>query len=157
MTASHLSNDFGELDEVRLLARQQRATLEEGNHALEKVGPVSNDQHDRSVTLAVRLDVAASEPFPDQLEHLSSVSVLADVELRDELKAESTARIPLHRNRKASFSVDVPSDVAIQPFLLIVRTRYVVTIVNALSDVTMSSAGYSDVPAYSRLLQLPGR
>jgi hypothetical protein len=42
-----------------------------------------------------------------------------------------------------------------EPFLLIVRTRHVVTIVNARSDVTMSSAGCSEFPAYSRLLQLP--
>jgi len=42
-----------------------------------------------------------------------------------------------------------------EPFLLIVRTRHVVTIVNDRSDVTMSSAGYSEIPAYSRLLQLP--
>src|ERR671918_1028609 len=42
-----------------------------------------------------------------------------------------------------------------EPFLLIVRTRHLVTIVSVWSDVTMSSAGYSEIPAYSRLLQLP--
>src|SRR5438105_5033688 len=45
----------------------------------------------------------------------------------------------------------------IESFLLIARTRHVVTIVNARSDVTMSSAGCSGIPAFSRLLQLPGR
>jgi len=39
-----------------------------------------------------------------------------------------------------------------ESFLLIVRTRHVFTIVNILSDGTMSSAGFSDVPAYSRIL-----
>ncbi len=151
MTASHLPNHLSELHEVRLLARQQRATLEEWDDAVQEVGPVSNDQHNRPIMSAVRFDVAASEPLSNQLEHLSPVSVLADVKLGDELKTESTARITLHRDRKASFSVDVPSDVAIQPFLLIVRTRHVVTIVNIHSDVTMSSAGSSEFPAYSQI------
>src|SRR5256714_12535987 len=50
-----------------------------------------------------------------------------------------------------SFSVDVTRDVAIQPFLLIVRTRHVVTIVNAWSDVHVSSAGCSEFPANSQI------
>jgi len=41
---------------------------------------------------------------------------------------------------------------ASESFLLIVRTRHVFTIVNVPSDATMSSAGYTDVPAYSRIL-----
>ena len=44
---------------------------------------------------------------------------------------------------------------ASESFLLIVRTRHVFTIVNAASDGTMSSAGYTDVPAYSRIFQPP--
>src|SRR5262249_12795719 len=108
-------------------------------------------QNDRLVTSAVRLDVAASESLSYQLENLSPVSVLADVKLRNELKTETTARITLHRNRKASFSVDVPCDVAIQPFLRIVRTRQVVTILNAQSDDTMSRAVYSEFPANSQI------
>jgi hypothetical protein len=40
-----------------------------------------------------------------------------------------------------------------RPFLLIVRTGHIVTL-PFVSD-GMSSAGYSDVPAYSRVLQLP--
>ena len=151
VTESHPSNDLSELLEVRLLARQQRATFEEGDYTLKKVTPVSDHQHNRRVTLAVRLDVAASEPFSNQLEHLSPISVLADMELGDELKTETTTRITLHRNREASFSVYVACDVTVQPFLLIVRTRHVVTIVNAWSDATMSSAGFSEFPAYGRI------
>src|SRR6185312_6446554 len=41
----------------------------------------------------------------------------------------------------APFSVYITRDIAVQPFLLIVRTRHVVTIVNVRQDVTMSSAG----------------
>ena len=38
-----------------------------------------------------------------------------------------------------------------KPFLLIVRTRRIVT----AAQQAASSAGYSEIPAYSRLLQLP--
>jgi hypothetical protein len=63
------------------------------------------------------------------------------------------ARLPDEADREASFSVykaDYPAKLD-QSFLLIVRTRHVVTIVNAESDVTMSSAGYSEFPAYSQM------
>ncbi len=151
VTESHSSHNQGEPFDVRLLARQQDISLEERNYPLEQIRAVADDQHNCSVTLAVRLDVTASKPLPDQLEHLRPVSILADMELRNELKTETAARITLHRHREASFSVDVPCDVAVQPFLLIVRTRHVVTIVNVRSDVTMSSAGYSEFPAYGRI------
>src|SRR5262249_18452624 len=117
------------------LRREHWGSLEERNHAVEELAAVTHHQDERSIALAVRSYSAASEPRTDQLEHLSPVAVLADMELRNELKAVVAAWIALHRDREASFSVDVPCDVAIQPFLLIVRTRHVVTIVNVWSDV----------------------
>src|SRR4029077_8253640 len=105
---------------------------------------------------AVRLDVATVESLSDQLEDLSPLAVLADVELRNELKTNTARLVALHRDREASFSVDVTRDVAVQPFLLIVRTRHVVTIVNVRPDVTMSSAGYSEFPAYSQIYRQQG-
>jgi hypothetical protein len=57
------------------------------------------------------------------------------MELRNQLKPDATRRIALNRDREAAFSVDVTRDVAIQPFLLIVRTRHVVTSVNVRPDV----------------------
>ena len=57
-----------------------------------------------------------------------------DMELGNQLEPDATARVALHRDREASFSVYITRDVAVQPFLLIVRTRHVVTIVNARSD-----------------------
>src|SRR4029453_13882179 len=38
----------------------------------------------------------------------------------------------------------------------IVRTRHVVTIVNAWSDVTISSAGFSEFPAFGRIYRQQG-
>ena len=72
------------------------------------------------------------------------------------------ARLPNEADGEASFSVyktDHPAAKLDQSFLLIVRTRHVVTIVNDLSDVTMSSAGYSDIPAYGQMhtVLLPAR
>ena len=67
-----------------------------------------------------------------------------------------TAWLPYEADREASFSVyktDHPATELNQPFLLVSRTRHIVTR-EILSDIT-SSAGYSDVPAYSQVLQLP--
>ena len=151
VATSHLSNDGGEFLELHLLGRENRVALEERNHALEQVVAIAHDEDECSITFAVRSDVAATKSPTDQLQHLSPVTVLADMKLRNQLKPDATGRVALHRDREASFSVDVTRDVAIQPFLLIVRTRHVVTIVNVRSDVTMSSAGYSEFPAYSQI------
>ena len=135
MTESHPSDDVSELAKVRLLRRKDRDAFEERNDALEKRLTLTNYEHQRLIMLAIRLDVATAEPVANQLENLSPVTVLADMELRNELKPDATRTVSLHRDREASFSVHVPCDVAVQPFLLIVRTRHVVTIVNAWSDV----------------------
>jgi len=140
-----------------MLRREKGTSLEERNHSLEQIAAVSNHKNESSVAFAVGLDVATAESLPNYLEYLSPVAVLADVELGNELKPDTTRRVSLHRDREASFSVDVPRDVAVQPFLLIVRTRHVVTIVNVRSDVpTMSSAGFSEFPAYSQIYRQQG-
>jgi hypothetical protein len=66
--------------------------------------------------------------------------------------------MPLDAHGHGTFAFDEAGEkpvrrfVASESFLLIVRiTRHVVTIVNIQSDITMSSAGYPDVPAYSRI------
>ena len=62
--------------------------------------------------------------------------------------------LPNETDREATFSVyktAYPTTELDQPFLLIVRTRHVVTMVNAASDATMSSAGYSEFPAYGQM------
>jgi hypothetical protein len=109
--------------------------LEEGNDAREQVVAVAHHENQSPIASTVWSYAPASEPPLDQLEHLSPVAVLADVELRDELKPDAAGRIALHRDRETAFSVDVTRDVTIQPFLLIVRTRHVVTTVNVRPDV----------------------
>jgi len=62
--------------------------------------------------------------------------------------------LPNEADGEASLSVyetDHPATLLVESFLLIVRTRHVVTIVNVASDDTMSSARYSEFPAYSQM------
>ena len=146
-----LPDDLSKRLDVCLLRREQRVRFEEWDDAFEKVVPFTDDIYDCAILQAIRPDSAATESIPDQLENLSPVTVLADMELRNKLKPEATRCVALNRHREASFSVDVTRDVTVQPFLLIVRTRHVVTTVNIRSDVTMSSAGYSEFPAYSQI------
>ena len=132
---SKLSNDGCERFEVRVLRRENGVAFEERNHAFEQIVAVTNHEDECPITLAIRSDAAATKPRADELEDLRPVTVLADMELRNELKSDATGRVALHRDREASFSVYITRDVAIQPFLLIVRTRHVVTIVNVRQDV----------------------
>src|SRR6266516_217558 len=68
------------------------------------------------------------------------------------------ARMLLDAHRERSFAFDesrkepLGTLVARESFLLIARTRHVVTTVNVRSDVTVSSSGYSGIPAFSRIL-----
>ena len=139
-----------------MLRRKEGTSLEERNYSIEQILAVSNHKNESSIAFAIRLDVATAEPTLDYLEDLSPVAILADMELGNELKSNTTRRVSLHRDREASFSVDVPRDIAVQPFLLIVRTRHVVTIVNIRPDITMSSAGFSEFPAYSQIYRQQG-
>jgi hypothetical protein len=148
---SHSPDDLGELLEFRLLGREEWISFEEGDHTLDERSAIPDDEHEGSVASAVRLDVATTQLLSDQVEHLSSVAILADVELGNELKSDAAGSIALHQDREAPFSVVVTRDVAVQPFLLIVRTRHVVTIVNVRPDVTMSSARCSEFPALGRI------
>ena len=78
------------------------------------------------------------------------------LEPRGPARDRACCSVALHRDREAAFSVDVSCYVAVQSFLLIVRTRHVVTIVNVWPDVTMSSAGFTEFPAYGRIYRQQG-
>ena len=106
---SQLPDDASELQEVRVLRREHRVSLEEGDDALEEVLALARDEDECSITCAVRPDAAAAQSLLNQLEHLSPVTVLADMKLRDELKSDATRRVALHRDREASFSSTYPA------------------------------------------------
>ena len=86
------------------------------------------------------------------METLGAPFPLSHRELVRHLKAGLVAAsrrpvwLPNEPDREASFSVyktDHPTTLLDQPFLLVFRTRHVVTIVYGLSDATMSNAGYT--------------
>ena len=112
------------------------------------------------VVTPVEVKPAHAEELMELLERSHAAHTLRNGKPMNHLVAGSVADpsrpigLTNEADREASFSVyetDDPADLD-QSFLLIVRTRHVVTIVNARSDGTMSSAGCSDVPAYSRIL-----
>ncbi len=79
-----------------MLRRKKGTSLEERNHPLEQIFAVSNHKDERSIAFAIGLDVATAEPLADYLEYLGPVTILADMELRNELKPETTRRVALH-------------------------------------------------------------
>ena len=104
-----------------------------------------------------RCDRAVIEDLPRELEKRPAAFMLVQKELWTSNEAEP-ARVLLDAHRERSFSFDesrkepLGTLVARESFLLIVRTRHVVTTVNVRSDVTVSSAGCSGIPAFSRIL-----
>ena len=107
----------------------------------------------------VRYDLAHTEELIEFVQTRDASRALRTHELMRHLPAgfvagpTSSALLSDKADREASFSVyetDNPAS-SDQPFLLIVRTRHVVTIVNVRPDGTISSAGYSEFPAYGQM------
>ena len=129
LLGNHRSHDAREGQELLLLAAQKGLRLEERDDLREKIVAFSHHENDRHVSRApmIRLDPAAVEPMSDEVEDLTPLGALTDVELRNELPTVLRARVPLDRNVERAFSVYVARDVGIQPFLLINRTLHIVT------------------------------
>jgi hypothetical protein len=156
LTSIHRSNNSGEDEEVLLLTAQKRLRLEEGNHLCQEIAPFPDHEHQSGVlrSAMVLAYPSAAEPSQYQVQDLTPLRILADMELRNELPLGPRPRIPLDGDVKRPFSVDVTRNVGIQPFLLIDRTCRIVTAhvqrVIATSDMA-SSAGFSVFPAFSRI------
>jgi hypothetical protein len=76
---------------------------------------------------------------PDALSTLRHHEVMRDLVSGFVTSSSRSIRLPNESNREASFSVyktDHPATELNQPFLLVCRTRHVVTMVDALSDAT---------------------
>ena len=158
----------GELLEILLLRAPHRIPLEERDDRLQEIRATTHGVaiHVLPVVVIPPIweDVANTEVLTETLEARDAGGALRDRELVRHLETGSVAssphavRLPHEADREASFSVyetDHPATELDQPFLLVFRTRHVVTIVNAASDVTMSSAGYSGFPAYSQMRTAP--
>ena len=153
LTESHRSHNRCELLEVLLLRGQKWRLLKERNHVLKQITSSSDDINHRTVLPSVGLYVSATtKPLAYQPKNLVPVTVLADMKLRDKLIPATTRWVAIDGDCKAALAVNVARDVAIQPFLLIVRTRHIFTVTPDPDGIgCTSSAGYSEFPAYSRI------
>src|SRR5581483_2709622 len=96
-------------------------------------------KHKCAVLSSVGLYVSAPiKPSSNQSQHLITFAVLAHVKLRHQLKSAPASLVAVDGNSETTFAIHIARNVAIQSFLLIVRTRHVVT-VPAASDVTTGS------------------
>jgi hypothetical protein len=88
------------------------------------------------VTPSVPLDRAAAEERLKQLERRNAPLALRDDEFGPNLPAQLHHGTSVDVHADAAFAVDEPSDPAFQPepFLLIICTRHVVTILTAEAD-----------------------
>ena len=129
LTDVHRSNYLSEDGELLLLAAHQRFSFEERDDLCQEVVPPAHNEHQRGVACAAMVlpDVSTVQTPADEVQDLSPLCVLADVELRYELPTQPSARIALNSNMKRTLAVDETGDVGIQPFLLIDRTRCIVT------------------------------
>jgi hypothetical protein len=130
VSTCHRTHNPRKHQEVLLFATEQWLELEERNYLGQEVLSVPDhiDQCRISCSTMVLLDPSTPEPTMDQVEDLSPVGILTDMELRDELPATPCMRVALDCNVERSFSVHIPSDVCIQSFLLVVRTGQIVTV-----------------------------
>ena len=126
----HRRHDDGEGLELEALLAEDGVGSKERDDLRQKIDAVPYHIDERPVSTTgsgIGPDPAAAESGSQELEDRSSLWVLADVELGYELPAEPCGRIPLDRDVEASFPVDVSRQVVVQPFLLIDRSRCIVT------------------------------
>jgi len=146
-TAGDELDACGELVEVLSLRSSQRMLPEERNHRLEQILAPS---HHVSVQIlpvivvaTIGSDMPDSKEFREIMEGLDATSTLCDHELVEHLVSggidvSRPPSLPEERDGEATFSVDEPDHPTSElgrPFLLIVRTRHVVTSVNVPPDV----------------------
>jgi hypothetical protein len=112
----HHLDDLPEEFKVIPLLRMQRIPFEERDHSCRKVLSISDDENVRPVAPAstmIRLDVAATEPFPNRFEDVPAGLILADMKFRNGLPSDSDVDTALKSNMKAAFTVDKTRDVVI--------------------------------------------
>jgi hypothetical protein len=153
LTESHRSHNRRKLLKVLMLGGQEGRLFKERDYVLQQVTSPSDNINQSTVLPSVGLNIAASiEPIAYQPQYLRPVIVLTDMELRNQLIPVTTRWVAIDGDRKAALAIYIARDVAIQPFLLIVRTRHIFTVTPDSDGIgCTSSAGYSEFPAYSRI------
>jgi len=150
-----------ELLEVVLLRRDHRVLGKERDDHFEQVVPPVDDELGQVLTMVVVPPVDEDPAHPEEAQKLleagDALHALRDDEPVEDLVAGLVASavrsvwLPNEPDGEASLSVhkaDDPATELDQPFLLVFRTRHVVTMVNAASDVfevVRDSAGFSSI------------
>ena len=145
----HQFDAEGELLEVAPFGRTKRMLLKERNDPFEQILSTTNDVAMKVLPVVVMppvdIHLSRSEELAQLLQTRDAAGALCHHEVVRDLvsgRIAVSARpawLPDESDREASFSVyktDHPTTELDQPFLLVSRTRHVVTMVNALSDVT---------------------
>jgi len=156
----HHAHDRGELPKLIGFRRPQWICLEERNDAVRQVPErphiVPIEVFPVIVVSAIDEHTATSEEFLQLVQNLHAPFPLNDGKRRLDLPAESVSRIAEDRNAEAAFAVDEADDPLLDswPFLLIARTRQIVT--NHVHTIPrgadmIGTAGYSGIPANSQL------
>ena len=138
-----------ELLEVALLRRDHRVVGKERDDHFKKVVPPVDDELSQVLAVVVGPLVDEDAPDPEEAQKLlqagDTLHTLRDHEPVKDLVAGLVASairsvwLPNESDGEASLSVykaDDPATELDQPFLLVFRTRHVVTMVNVVSDVT---------------------
>ena len=153
-TGGNQFDAVSELLEVELLRAAQGVPLEERNDRLQQILTPANDVASQVLPMVVGPSVwqhlTYSKELTQLVETLGASFALRHCELVSDLVSGSVAAstgpasLADEADREASFSVyetDYPATELDQPFLLVFRTRHVVTL-DVTSDAT-SSAGYT--------------
>jgi hypothetical protein len=120
----HPANYAGEAFKLLVLATHKRIALEEGNHSLQEIIPLSDDQHQSVVIRAtmVLADAPTADLPLDEVGNLSPYDILTDPELGSKLPTNPASWVALNCYVKTTFTIDETRNVRVQPFLLIDRT-----------------------------------
>ena len=149
----HAAEDGREPDEVRVLGGSQWMFFEERNDDLQEIAPTLHGEAEERFVMVVVTTIldhrATPELLEEELDGGSGGCGLGHRELVLDLPAESTTRVPNHRDREAAFTVDEADDplLGTWPFLLIVRTGWIVT-----AHTTSSQEGVTRMGEYHRIL-----
>jgi hypothetical protein len=162
MTVGHPLDTRSELLEVESFGCSQRMLPEERDDPLEQILPATNRVAVQVLPVVVRPPVDVHLPHSKELAQLletpdATRALRHNEVVRDLVSGFVASSIRaiwlLHEpDREASFSVyktNHPTTRLNQPFLLVFRTRHIVTL-EILSDIT-SSAGYSGFPAFGQM------
>jgi hypothetical protein len=158
----------GELLEVLLLRTLHRILMEERNDRLQQILTTTHGVAEHVLPVVVippvRDHITDTEELTQTLETRDAGSTLRHCEFVRYLETGSVADsarpawLPNETDRETPFSVyetDHPTTELDQPFLLVFRTRHVVTMVNALSDVNEVVRDTPGFPAYSQMRTVP--